>query len=140
MIAHIHAQAIRKLEGSHLVAFYGRNEEKLEALTEAHDCKGYTDLNAFLKHSELEIVTIATASGAHMELCIEAAKAGKHVICEKPLEITMDRVNYMIEVCHNFNVTLAGIFNRRYNPAFRHLQSAVLRERFGRIALASAYI
>ena len=105
---------------------------------ESHD--GYQDYETFLAHPGLDIVTIATPSGAHLEPCVQAAKAGKHIICEKPLEVTLERVDRMIRACDANKVMLAGIFPRRFSDATAVFKKAVDSGRLGKITLADAYI
>lgn len=75
-----------------------------------------------------------------MEPCTAGAKAGKHVVCEKPLEITTSRIDQMISTCKKFDVLLSGIFPRRFNPATRILKDAIKDNRFGEVNMADAYI
>lgn len=141
MIARHHAQAIKALgEKAKLGAIYARNPAKAKQLGEELGCKGYANLDELLADDSIDIVTIATPSGAHMEPAIAAARAKKHIICEKPLEVTPDRISKMIEVAHAENVLLSGIFNRRFNPAVEHLKQAVEQGRFGTLALCDAQI
>lgn len=140
MIAEFHAKAIAAISGASLEAIYARRGDAAGELAERHDCAAYSDLGAFLAHPDLEIVTICTPSGAHLEPVIAAARAGKHVICEKPLEVTVDRIDKMIAACDDAGVGLAGIFPRRFNPATSHLKAAVDSGRFGRISLVEATI
>jgi len=140
MIAEFHARAISAMPGAELVAVYARRPEAAAALVSEHGGTAYTDYDQFLAHDGLEIVTICTPSGAHLEPVVAAARAGKHIICEKPLEVTTARVDDMIAACHQHGVTLAGIFPRRFNEATRRLKQAVDDGRFGRIALAEATI
>lgn len=140
MIARFHGEAIRNMKDSRLVAVYARRQTVAEELASELDCKAYWDEGAFLAHPDLEIVTIASPSGAHLEPTLKAAKAGKHVICEKPLEITPERVDRMTNACNDAGVTLSGIFNRRFNPAVTAFKSAVEEGRFGHLALAGASV
>ncbi len=140
MIANFHARAIKAMEGGELHSFYGRRADAVEALVKEHGGKGYTDLDAFLSDPELEIVTIATPSGAHLEPALAAAKAGKHIICEKPLEITPERIDQMISACEQAGVTLAGIFNRRFCAAMEHFKQAIKEGRFGTLTMCDAYV
>lgn len=140
MIARFHAQAIRAMAGGELHSFFGRRQDAVEPLVAEFGGKGFTDLDAFLGDPELEIVTIATPSGAHLEPALAAAAAGKHVICEKPLEITVERVDRMIAACAENGVTLSGIFNRRFMPAIQALKKAAEGGRFGRMTLCDAYV
>jgi len=140
VIGRFHAQAIQAMENAELGAVYARNSQKAEEFAKQFNCKAYSNLDAFLKDENIDIVTIATPSGAHLEPAIAAAKHGKHIICEKPLEVTSDRIHEMISVCKQENVILAGIFNRRFNPAVKHLKKAIEQGRFGRLTMCDAYV
>jgi predicted dehydrogenase len=140
MIADFHARAIEEMKGGHLACVFSRSKENADRVANAYDCASYQDYRAFLTHPGLDIVAIATPSGAHLEPCEQAAAAGKHVICEKPLEVTLERVDRMIEACRRHNVTLAGIFPRRFNEATAEFKKAVDSGRLGKITLADAYI
>ena len=117
MIAAFHAKAIAAMAGAELVACCARRAEQVEAFAAEHGGAAYTDLAAFLAHPGLDAVAICTPSGAHLEPALAAAAAGKHVICEKPLEVTTARVDQMISACREAGVMLAGIFPRRFNPS-----------------------
>lgn len=139
-IAAFHAKAIRAMGGAELVACISRSKGKAAEFSARYGGLAYTDLDEFLSHDGLDVVAICTPSGAHLEPCAAAAKAGKHVICEKPLEVTTDRVDQMIAACEEAGVMLAGIFPRRFNSSTCLLKHAVEQDRFGRIATADAYI
>ncbi len=140
MIAEFHAKAIEAMEGAEVAAIYSRRLQPADAFAAQHDCVSYTDYEAFLRHEGLDIVTICTPSGAHLEPVEAAAKAGKHIICEKPLEVTTERVDRMIDVCDRHGVMLAGIFPRRFNEATHLLKCEIDAGRFGTINMADAYV
>ncbi len=140
MIARFHAMAINAIVGATLGGIYARNATKAEALGKKFDCSYYSDLSELLDNPEIEIVTIATPSGAHLEPCLAAARAGKHIVCEKPLEISPDRIEQMIDAADMASVVLSGIFNRRFNPALHHLKDAIDNDRFGQLTLCDAQI
>jgi UDP-N-acetyl-2-amino-2-deoxyglucuronate dehydrogenase len=140
MIAEFHAQAIHAIEGAHLVASYSRNDSSLTEFAQRHGGGTYTDIGEFLARDDLDIVAICSPSGAHLEPCLAAAAAGKHVICEKPLEVTTARVDAMIDACDAAGVMLAGIFPRRFNPSTSHLKHAIDQGRFGKIAMVEASV
>jgi len=140
MIADFHAKAIQAMDGGELHSIYGRRAEAVETMAAEYGVVGYSDLDAFLADPELEIVAIATPSGAHLEPAVAAAKAGKHVVCEKPLEITPERIDAMIAACDEAGVTLSGIFNRRFHPAMDAFKKAVEGGRFGRLTMCDAYV
>ncbi len=139
-VAHFHAQAIQAMPNANLLAVYGRNPTKVAQFAAKYTCDSYDDLEKLLQHSELQIVTITTPSGAHLEPCRQAAQAGKHIICEKPVEVTTDRIKNIITVCQENNVLFSGIFNRRFFPTVAYLKQAVEKNRFGRISLCEAQI
>ena len=140
MIANFHAKAIQAMSHGQLGAIYARNPVKATTLAQKYNCKTYTNLENLLADETIDIVTIATPSGAHLYPTIAAAKAGKHIICEKPLEVTPDRIKQMITICAEQKVVLAGIFNRRFNPAVEAFKQAVDIGRFGRLTLCDAYV
>ena len=71
---------------------------------------GVFRFGSFLAHEEMSVVTVASVSGVHLEHVEAAARAGKHIICEKPLEVTTARIDQMIKTCDEAGVMLAGIF------------------------------
>jgi len=140
MIARFHAHAIREMNGGTLHSIYGRDPEKARALAAEFDCPGHSDLAALLADPTLDAVTIATPSGAHLEPTIAALAAGKHVICEKPLEVTPERIDQMNAAAERSGCTVASILNRRFTDAFETMQTAVAAGRLGRIVSASCYV
>jgi len=137
MIARFHAQAIKELPNARLVALYSRNPENARRVQEAVgvQCEIYTDLPAMLRRSDLHVVNICTPSGAHMEPAVAAAEAKKHVVVEKPLEITLDRCDRIIAACERNKVMLCTIFPSRFADANVVLKQAVEQGRFGRLTL-----
>ena len=140
MIAEFHAKAISAMPEANLVAVYSRRPEHGREFAARYGCVAYSDYQAFLAHDSLDVVTICTPSGAHLDPVQQAAAAGKHIVCEKPLEVTSERIDQMIAACDANNVMLAGIFPRRFNASTTLLKSAVDVQRFGTIAMADAYI
>src|SRR6476659_5632634 len=106
MISNFHARAIAEVRGAKLVACFDTREPAAEKFADEYGCKAYTDLDAMLADPKVSIVTIATPSGAHMEPAVAAAKARKHVIVEKPLEITLKRCDRIIDACKKARVKL----------------------------------
>jgi predicted dehydrogenase len=139
-ISHIHARAISAMEDSELHSVFNHRPESAEQLAVQYGVRAFSNIDAFLEDPELEIVTIATPSGAHFESAMAALKAGKHVICEKPLEITTARIDEMAAAATVGGKTLAAILNRRFNPAMDAFKAACCQGRFGKLTSASCYI
>jgi UDP-N-acetyl-2-amino-2-deoxyglucuronate dehydrogenase len=142
LIADFHARAIQAISGSQgtLVACCSRSPEKAEKFAEKYNCRGYADLRRFLAHPGLDIVSICSPSGAHLNTALAAAEAGKHVIIEKPLEITPDRCDRIIEACDKAKVSLAGIFQSRFSEVAGLVKRTLAQERFGTLVLGDAYV
>ena len=86
------------------------------------------------------VLTIATPSGLHMEPVIAAAKAKCHVLCEKPLDISLDRIDRMIEAHEQAGTQLGCIFQNRFVEALEPLRNAISNGRFGKITYAGIYV
>ncbi len=140
LIADFHGKAIESIPNATLKGICGTNQQKVRRLSEKYNCKAYGSHSEMLRSDEIDIVTIATPSGAHMEPAIEAAKMGKHVLCEKPLEISLDRVDKMIDAHDKAGTRLGGIFNFRYSDSLKYLKAAVDKGRFGNLSYAGVYI
>ena len=139
-VADLHARAIRDLKDAVLVAASRRTESKGRTFAEQHNCKWYPDPDTLLDEETPDVVTIATPSGAHLSPALAALERGVHVLCEKPLEITTDRVDRMIEAARVHNVKLGGIFQRRYGDVVQALYEAAAQGRFGSLAVATASV
>ncbi len=140
MIAKFHARAIAEIKGSKLVACHSRSLEKAIEFTNVFGGTAYDDLSKMLANPAVDIVTICTPSGAHLEPGMAAAQAGKHVLVEKPLEVTIARCDRLIEACSNAGVQLGTIFPSRFHKSAQLLKTAVEQNRFGTVSLAAAYV
>ncbi|MBQ5790339.1 MAG: Gfo/Idh/MocA family oxidoreductase, partial [Thermoguttaceae bacterium] len=137
MIATFHARAIREI-GAELVACYDTLPLAAERLAKEFGCKPYSDFKAFLADPDVEIVTIGTPSGAHLDPAVAAATAGKHVIVEKPLEVTPERCDEIIDACDKAGVVLSTVFPSRFHPSSILMKEAVEAGRFGKQTLGDA--
>jgi predicted dehydrogenase len=140
MIAQFHARAIADVRGAKLAACYDAVPAAADRLAQTTGCRAYHDLEALLADKAVEVVTIGTPSGAHMEPAVAAARAGKHVIVEKPLDITLRRCDTIIEECRQAGRTLSTIFPSRFHDSSRELKKAVDGGRFGRLTVADAIV
>jgi UDP-N-acetyl-2-amino-2-deoxyglucuronate dehydrogenase len=137
MIAGFHVKALAEIAGARIVAVVDKAPAALERFREKHqlDCALYSELAPALANPAVDIVIVSTPSGAHMESAVAAAQAGKHVVVEKPLEVTLDRCDLIIEACDKNRVKLCTIFPSRFADANSTLKAAVDAGRFGRLTL-----
>ncbi|MEM7784645.1 MAG: Gfo/Idh/MocA family oxidoreductase [Planctomycetota bacterium] len=140
MISNFHAKAIAEIKGAKLAGCYSRRLESAQRLASEFGGAAYDNLDVMLASDEIDVVTICTPSGAHMEPAIAAAKAGKHVIIEKPLEITLKRCDRIIDACQQNNVVCSTIFPSRFHDASITLKKAIDSNKFGTVTLGDAYV
>jgi predicted dehydrogenase len=140
MIAGFHAKAINEIDGAHLVACQSRRMEAAESFAAEHGGKAYAELADLLADDSIDVITVCTPSGAHLDPAVAAATAGKHVIVEKPLEVTTERCDKIIDACRKNGVTLSTIFPSRFHDSSILLKKAVDDGRFGTLTLGDAYV
>ena len=138
MIAEYHAHSIKSLDNVELIGFFDTNLEAAKKRAAEFNCQVYQSLEELLADPAIEAVTIATPSGLHGEIAIAAAKAKKHILCEKPIEITTEKVDEIIKSCEENNVLLVPVFQIRYTPHVQTVLKAMKAGRFGKMLLASA--
>ncbi|WP_459557102.1 Gfo/Idh/MocA family protein [Lacunimicrobium album] len=140
MIANFHAQAIANLKGAKLVGCFNQTKAKADEFAHKYGCESYETLDAMLADPKIDIVTICTPSGAHLDPAIAAAKAGKHVVVEKPLEITLKRCDAIIAACEKAAVKLCTIMPSRFSGANIAMKQAIDSGRFGKLTLGDTYV
>ncbi|MBD3344932.1 MAG: gfo/Idh/MocA family oxidoreductase [Chitinivibrionales bacterium] len=140
LIADFHAKAIGDIPNAKIAGCYDAVADRTKQFAEKHSCKGFDSLDDMAHSDEIDIITVATPSGAHMEPVIAAAEGGKHAICEKPLEVTLDRVDAMVEAHKKAGTLLGGIFQNRFTDAQKPLRDAIQSGRFGTITYAGVYV
>lgn len=138
-IANMHAEALKIADNAELCMVFDKIPERALAFAKKYNCKAAADFNELLE-SEVEAVTIATPSGLHGEVAIPAAKAGKHILCEKPLEVTVSKTNDLVRACESANVRLSAVFQSRFSKSVKLIKDAVDAGRFGQPVLAAASV
>jgi len=139
-VAAMHAESIADIDGAELVAGSCRTEARGREFAEEYGCTWYADTEAMLDAEAVDVLSVCTPSGAHLEPALAAADRGVDVLCEKPLEITTDRIDEMVAAADEAGIRLGGIFNQRYNPVVRRLREAAAEGRFGGLSVANAYV
>lgn len=140
MIANFHAKAIERIRGARITACYDTIAKSAQRFAEANGCTAYREIAEMLDDPSVDVVTICTPSGSHRDPAVAAANAGKHVVVEKPLEITLKRCDTIINACRKNKVKLCTIFPSRFSPANLALKGAIDGGRFGRLTLGDSYV
>jgi len=140
IIADIHAAAIQEMTGGKLVSVFSRSTEKANLLAAKYGARGHSDWESFIKNPDLELVIVCTPNGTHLDYGKKIAMAGKHMVMEKPIEVTVSRARELINLCIAQNVSLAVIYQNRYLPDVQKMREIVLQGDLKKILMASAYI
>jgi UDP-N-acetyl-2-amino-2-deoxyglucuronate dehydrogenase len=141
MIARYHARAIAEIPDARVAGLVSRtpaNAQTLIAETGIPACPVFATVEEAVKAPGVDAVVITTPSGAHLEPALAAAAAGKHVVVEKPLEITGPRCQQIIDACDRAKVQLCTIFPSRFADSNVTLKAAVDAGKFGRLTLGEA--
>ncbi len=140
VVSEFQADAIRQLAGARVAAFCDSVEPAARARADRFGGKVFTDFRVMVRSPDIDAVSICTPSGAHLDPALAAAEAGKHVMVEKPIEVTPERADRIIAACRSKGVKLGAIFPRRFMDSSRTLKAAIDAGRFGTIVLGDVYI
>ena len=137
MVARYHATAIERTPGARLVAICRSDPARARETATQFGVPCLADEAALLARDDIDAVCICTPSGLHAQQTIAAARAGKHVLVEKPLALTLADADAMIAACAQAGVRLGVALQRRTEPEFQRLQAAIAAGELGRIVLGS---
>src|SRR5690606_12736352 len=139
-ISAAHIFAVEGLPNAKLVGIVGRTPERAEALASKHGVPRFASLEEAVDRPDVDIVAICTPSGAHLEPALAAIAAGKHVMVEKPIEITVERSRRLIEAAEAAGVVVGAIFMSRFAPANAFAKRAIEEGRLGRLLQVDGYV
>ncbi|MBA3890689.1 MAG: Gfo/Idh/MocA family oxidoreductase [Gemmatimonadaceae bacterium] len=135
-----HLTAIGKVDGLDLVAVCDTDLARAQAAAEPLGLPAFRTLDELLATVECDVVTICTPSGLHPAHGILAARAGKHVITEKPMATRLEDADALVRACDDAGVQLFVVKQNRLNPPIQLLKRAVDKGRFGRIYMANTTV
>ncbi|HKW12815.1 MAG TPA: Gfo/Idh/MocA family oxidoreductase [Gemmatimonadaceae bacterium] len=139
-ISRNHFDALRKVDGLTLTAVCDIVPERARAAAEQEGVVGFTSFEELLERADCDVVSVCTPSGLHAAQGALAARAGKHVITEKPMAITLGQADDLVKTCDDAGVFLFVVKQNRLNPPVQLLRRAVDKGRFGRIYLANTTV
>jgi UDP-N-acetyl-2-amino-2-deoxyglucuronate dehydrogenase len=139
-IASHHAASIQALDNCQLMAVCSSSASRAADAKERFGVAAYSNIADLLAREDIDIVCICTESGNHLEPAMAAARAGKHVLIEKPLEVSLERADKLIAACRAEKVKLGCIFQNRFNSGYLQLKEAVGQGLLGKLIMGNAYI
>ncbi|WP_145325095.1 Gfo/Idh/MocA family protein [Paenibacillus xylanexedens] len=141
--AHPHAfsyfRELAAIKNVEVVAIADDNMERVMTLLDQGHISYYEDYRIMLQLPEIDAVIICSENVKHASMVMESARAGKHILCEKPLGISMDEMKIMIEICSKYRVQLMTAFPCRYLPAVLETKRALERGDIGQVVAVKGY-
>lgn len=140
MIANIHAQAIALIEDAELIGVSDPIEASAKAFSEKYGVSVYKDYDAMLNDEEIDIVCICTPSGFHADGALKALNHNKHVVLEKPMALTTEDADAIVEASKKSGCLLTVISQLRFNEDIQKVKKMVEEGAFGDLAFCDLYM
>lgn len=140
VVAPEHARAIQSLPDAELVAVCDHVAGQAETMAERFGVRAHAGLGEMLEREDLDVVDVCTPSGLHGEQAMQIMRSGRHVVVEKPMEISLDRIEEMLRVQREAGVKLTVISQHRWDPASRYVHDLVERGALGRLVQGIAQV
>src|SRR6266852_3331863 len=140
VIGPIHAEAIASLPDAQLAAVTDIIPERAQKLAAQYGATPYTDFQEMLTRERKDVVIVCTPSGMHREHTCRVMRSGRHVIIEKPMEISLSAIDEMLRVQQENHVKLAVISQHRFDPASLQVHNLLQEKAFGRLVLGNVIV
>jgi predicted dehydrogenase len=140
VIGPAHTAAIASLQEATLVSVADPVPGRAAALAEPHGARAYSSVESMLDREDLDVVNVCTPSGMHAEHACQAMRHKRHVMIEKPMGITAESIDAMLRVQQEVGVSLAAIYQKRFEPGIRRVHDMVAEDAFGRLVLGTAHV
>jgi predicted dehydrogenase len=138
VVSRLHASAAQRLVGAGLTAVADIQRERAEELAHEFGVKPYSNLEELLAARDVDLVCICTPSGTHGQLGAATARAGRHVVVEKPIDVSRAAADELITAAASAGVLLSVISQHRFDPGIVTVREALLSGEMGPITLADA--
>jgi UDP-N-acetyl-2-amino-2-deoxyglucuronate dehydrogenase len=139
-IGKIHAQAVACIPGARVSVVCDADAERGRALAEACQAAWVSEYPAAVAQADVDVVCVCTPSGSHAEIVEAAARAGKHLAVEKPIDVTLERADRIIGATQQAGVQITCLFPSRFREGVHQARQAIEQGRLGRLTLADAYV
>lgn len=139
----VHLEAFTQLSYSgvaELAAIAEANPARAEELRKQYPCPVFTDYREMLEKGDIDAVSVATPDHLHREIAVAAAKAGKHILVEKPLDVTVEGCDEMVAAAKEAGVLLQVDFHKRYDPDHQAIERRVQASELGDILYGSVHM
>jgi UDP-N-acetyl-2-amino-2-deoxyglucuronate dehydrogenase len=138
VIGAFHAAAIAMIPAARLVAVTDVDPDRAAAFADRHGCVAAPDLDALTGRDDVDVVAVCVPSGLHAEVGVRAAAAGKHLVVEKPIDVSLDAADRLIAAAAAAGVTISVISQHRFDPGVVELRRLIDDGALGRLLLGQA--
>ena len=139
-IAHEHAKALQKVKGARLVAVYSKDAQRADVFSKKYKAVAYSNLQKMLEHPGLEAVDIVNRNGEHAESALVCVLAGKHVVVEKPFDVSVAKARKVLEEARKKNVRVSVISQYRFGGALQKVKKKIEEGEFGKLILGQVFL
>ena len=141
-IAKRHAELLGtgQIQGANLAAVCDIVPERARAFAERFNVPGYTAIEELLTQPNIDVITVLTPSGMHADLAVQAAQAGRHVVVEKPMALTLEDADRMIAAAEAAGVRLFVVKQNRFNVPVVKARQALDAGRLGQLVLGTVRV
>ena len=129
-----------RISGASLAAVCDIKEDRAKAVGEKFKVPYYTDMKLMMEKEEVNVVSILTPSGMHAENVVALAAYQKHIVVEKPMALTLDSADAMIEACDKNGIKLFVVKQNRFNVPILKLREAFDAGRFGKLVMGTVRV
>lgn len=140
LVSQFHGKAIHAAQGAQLVAAADMVKDRAVQFTQTYGGEALDTIDQLFERDDVDVVNVLTPNAYHEEYVVRAAEAGKHVLVEKPPEMTLEKVDHMIEAADKAGVKLGVVLQCRFRKAIEAIKGAVEEGRFGRLLHGDAYM
>lgn len=139
-IVKTYAKCIDELSETKLIGLYTKSDGRVKEAEDLFGLPVFNDLQKFLQLPEIDLICVCNESGNHGEAIKKSAEAGKHVLCEKPLEVTPQKIDEVIAICARHGAILGCALQNRCGRDYRAVEKAVREGWLGKLLMGSAHI
>lgn len=139
-IAKFHAQCINKIPNAKLLGVLSKSKSRARQVSKSFNAPVFWDIEKLLSNSEIDIICVCNESGLHAPTISRIAKAGKNVLCEKPLETSVKKIDDISDMVKVSRIKLGCVFQNRENPEYRKLKTYLQSGILGKILLCQTSI
>lgn len=137
---HSELLGLNQIEGARLVAVCDIDEAKAKSIADRFSVPHYTDMHQMMLGQNIDAVVVLTESGNHARDVVALARHGKHIIVEKPMALTLDDADAMIQACDEAGVKLFVVKQNRFNVPVVKLREALEQGRFGKLVIGTVRV